>query len=148
MLELKAVLNLIQDFLSPASKLDQSSLNEISLDTILRSLLDQFASKNSDFFSSLNIDTDMDSYWTFGLLSLQLLDALDSSQSNKDQLELLSIAEERLLSTLCQLVTSFGIHLNLEDNVGVGIERLSKYGANIRLKRDQLTPWSKKPTLG
>ncbi len=38
------------------------------------------------------------------------------------------------------MTVCFGIHYNLEDNVGVSIEKLSKYGANITIKREKIQP--------
>jgi hypothetical protein len=141
MLEFKAVLDLIKDFLSPASKLDQPSLNQISLETILNSIIDQFSSKHYDFISNITPET-TDSYWKFGLLSLELIKALDSSSlpitNDQSNYSLLSITEERQVVMLCQLVVSFGVHLNLEDDVGISVDRLSKFGANIRLRRESV----------
>jgi hypothetical protein len=50
----------------------------------------------------------------------------------------LSINEEKLVATVCQLVVCFGIHYNLDDNIGVSIDKLSKYGVNIKLQRAQI----------
>ena len=47
----------------------------------------------------------------------------------------MSIGDERLVDTLFQLIICFGIHYNLEDHIGIPIEKLSKYGVNITKRR-------------
>jgi hypothetical protein len=48
----------------------------------------------------------------------------------------LSINDGRLLASCCQLVTVFCIHYNMEDNLGVSIDKLSKYGSLIVKNRE------------
>ena len=136
--DLKVALDTIKDFLQPISKIENPNLSQLTFESILKSLIDQFNSKHGEFVD--NIDDNNDSLHEFGSVSLKLLETLDISSSKVDSTSscLLSISQERDVATLCQLIVSFCIHYNLEDDVGVSIDRLSKYGANIRLKRESI----------
>lgn len=59
----------------------------------------------------------------------------------------LSINDERLVSQFCQLITCFCIHYNLEDNIGISIEKLSKYGVNLTKKRNEISPETRNSRL-
>ncbi len=50
----------------------------------------------------------------------------------------LSINDERLVAVCCQLITVYCIHYNLEENVGVSIDKLSKYGSKIVKNRETI----------
>ncbi len=77
----------------------------------------------------------------FGLFCISFLRALNESHYEPSPNGCyLTINEERLLSTCCQLATCFCIHYNLEEDVGVSIEKLSKFGVNITRKRVEIQP--------
>jgi hypothetical protein len=50
----------------------------------------------------------------------------------------ISVKDELLLNKLIELAVCFGIHYNLENNAGISIENLSKYGFNISKKREEI----------
>ena len=120
-----------------------ANLNEITLGTILKNVNDSFESQNEvcsqTICSQAKSDDEDDPYWKFALISSTLLESLNDClfEINENNCYI-SVKDELLLSKLVQLTVCFGIHYNLEDNVGVSIEKLSKYGANITKKRGRL----------
>ncbi len=110
--------------------------------TILDGIIESFEQKHPDFIQQTlqtieeNSSNNNDSLWKFGLLCLNIVFNLNEVNfvPNSNQCYL-SINEERQLTTCCQLITCFCIHYNLEENVGVSIDRLSKFGVNISKKR-------------
>ncbi|CAF0924975.1 unnamed protein product [Brachionus calyciflorus] len=138
-MHLNEILNLIRDLLSPASKIDQTNLSKISLNTIIENCLNNFDSKHNSLYN--DIRTDDDPLWRFGLIGLRLLKLLNESDFESSPTgAYLSINDERMISQFCQLIVCFTIHYNLEDNIGIPIEKLSRYGVNLTQKRQLLTP--------
>lgn len=80
-----------------------------------------------------------DIFWKFGLCCLCILEIINESQFEKNTNGCyVSINDERLIRSCCQLVTCFGIHYNLCNNIGVPVEKLSKYGINIVKAREKI----------
>lgn len=134
MLEFKKTLSMLKDFLQPISKIDSPNRSQISFESLIGSLIGQFKSTHSELTVSTG---ESDCLWEFGWTALKLLETLDSSHVD-DPPACLSIEQERNVATLCELIVSFAIHYSLEEGVGVPIDRLSKYGANLRLKRESI----------
>ena len=112
-------------------------------------MIEQFEASEPDFMQSLDLGIDReDSLWTFGLICLNLIKAINqaSFEPNPNGCYL-SINDERLLASCSQLVTCFIIHYNLEDHIGVSIDRLSKFGVNILKKRDTIDPVTRNQRL-
>lgn len=118
-------------------------MNEISLETILKNTIDNFAIKQETYYQDIDAITkaETDHYWKFALISLNILETLNecSFETNPNNCYI-SVKDEIQLNKLIQLTVCFGIHYNLENNVGISIEKLSKYGANITKKREEITP--------
>ena len=118
-------------------------MNKISLETILKNTIDNFAIKQETYYQDINAITkgETDYYWKFALISLNILETLNecSFETNPNNCYI-SVKDEIQLNKLIQLAVCFGIHYNLENNVGISIEKLSKYGANITKKREEITP--------
>lgn len=116
------------------------NINEISLSTILKNTIDNFESKHAAYSQELRLENELDTYWKFALTSLNILRTLNDSlfEPNANNCYI-SVKDEQLLNKLIQLTICFGIHYNLEDNVGISIEKLSKYGANITKKRNEIS---------
>ena len=90
--------------------------------------------------ASLDNSGDEDVLWQFCLTSLRLLKFVNESRVEQSRFNCyFSLTDERLLVTCTQFVVFFGIHYNLEDNVGVSVDKLSKYGANIVKLRDKVS---------
>jgi hypothetical protein len=52
----------------------------------------------------------------------------------------LSLNDDRLLTIACEFICCFGIHYNLEDNIGIPIEKLSRFGLIVKQKRENVDP--------
>lgn len=129
---------LISNFLQPISEIQQTDLIHFSFELLIKKLICQFRSGHENFFVLKNIPNNLnDTFWEFGLISLNLFDAINVSIVSSDS-SFLSVTQERHCVILCQLIESFCIHYNLESNIGVPIDRLSKYGANISIKREDV----------
>lgn len=124
-------------------------LNQINLETILAGVIEQFEASEPEFMQSVDSEIDRgDSLWTFGLVCLNLIKSINQAtfEPNPNGCYL-SINEERLLASCSQLVTCFTIHYNLEDHIGVSIDRLSKFGVNILKKRETIDPVTRNQRL-
>jgi hypothetical protein len=138
----------LRDFLSPINHLEHgAALNQVSITSILDNTLKQFFNKQEQFYSKIqtewchNPDDSQDTFWKFSLCCLNLLKNLNECKFDINPNGCyLSINDERLLRSCCQLTTCFGIHYNLEDHIGVPIDKLSKYGINIIRARETITP--------
>lgn len=145
--QLTLVLVQISDFLKPLSTTQNlKDPSKISFELIIANLVTQFRSSNPNF--TIAVQDNSDILWEFGLIGLTLLEKLSisiqsssssSTSSSQKPACLLSISQERDCITLVELIVSFCIQYNLEDNVGLPIDRLSKYGANIRVEREKVT---------
>jgi hypothetical protein len=97
------------------------------------------ADLNDTQSSDLNEENKENSFWKFALCCLHVLKFINESDFETNSKGCyLSINDERLVRSCCQLVTCFGIHYNLCDYVGVPIEKLSKYGINITRAREKI----------
>lgn len=65
-------------------------------------------------------------------------DINDCSYDKNPENVYLSVKEELKINTLCEFVVCFGIHYNLEENVGFPIEKLSKHGIFIKKDRQSI----------
>ncbi len=139
-MDLQKALILFKDFLTPVRKLDQTNLNKVSILTILENINTSFQESHPEFLPT-NIQSSTDQLWQFTINSIHLIRTLNTAQFEPSPTNCyLSIENERLLDTLFQLIICFGIHYNLEDNIGIPIEKLSKYGPNITKQRDKVLP--------
>jgi hypothetical protein len=119
----------------------------VTLATLLNNSIESFKAKNGSRYAQLiesinehdsnnaNANDDensKDALWKFALISISLLEAINESKFEPNVNHCyISIADDRLLNSCCELFVCFGIHYSLEDNVGVPIEKLSKFGVNI-----------------
>ncbi len=75
----------------------------------------------------------------FGSICLKIVKDINESTFERNELNCyLSVKDEVLLGSCCQLIACFCIHYSLEDNVGVSIDKLSKYGVNIIKNRESV----------
>lgn len=147
MVEFKTSLEILKDFIQPVPKIEQPNKSQISFEALIGNLVDQFKSNHSDLASQIGEKIDQpDPIWEFGIISVRLLEAIDKSPVN-DPPALLSITQERDVSMLCELITSFALHYNIEEGVGIPIDRLSKFGVNLRLKRESIDPLTRNTRL-
>ncbi len=139
-MDLQAALTLFRDFLTPLHKLDQTNLSQVSIHTILSNINSAFQAAHPDFLPPDHTQP-TDHLWQFARNAIHLIRTLNAAQFQPNPNNCyLSIDNERLLNTLFQLVICFGIHYNLEDHIGISIDKLSKYGPNITKQRDQVLP--------
>lgn len=129
---------LINEFLKPISTIQEIDPTKLNFELLIGNLVHQFRFNQETILSQLNIQNKhSDCLWDFGVIGLALLEKLNNSFIITNSLSL-SIKQERDCATLCELIVSFCIHYNLEDDVGLPIEFLSRYGANIRIYRDKI----------
>lgn len=131
------ILSLIRDLQSPASKLDQTNLSKISFYTIIENCWSNFELKYASKCAKVQSD---DHLWKFGILGLELLKELNESDIEIGSSGcVLSLNDEKLIAQLSQLVVCFTIHYNLEEQIGISIEKLSRYGVNLAQKRQTVS---------
>ena len=107
------------------------------METILKSIIENFNLKHFEYY--IEIPDEPDIFFKFALIALHLIKTLNESRFEINPNNCyISVNDERLLNSLLQLIVCFGLHYNLEDQVGVSIDRLSKYGVNITKKRSHI----------
>ncbi len=107
-----------------------------------------FKQLNADYWNQFHLQDETDSLWTFGLVCLELAEELNKSSFEINEANCyLSVNDDQLVWSLCELIVCFCIHYNLEDNVGMPIERLSKYGFMLREARIHTTVEQKNQRL-
>lgn len=96
------------------------NLNNVSLDTIITNVNKNFTASHSSFVESVvATEENDDELWKFALIAMGLIKSLNNAkfETNVNNCYL-SIENEKRLNVLFQLVICFGIHYNLEDNIG------------------------------
>jgi hypothetical protein len=118
------------------------SINEISVKSLIQTNITSFIASNSSFCNenfSCHFMEEEDFYWKFALGTIELICALNECHFEVNENNCyLSLNDEMTIEKAAQFITIFGIHYNLEDNVGVPIDKLSKYGVNITKERDTI----------
>lgn len=132
-MNLSEILTLIRDLQSPALKLEKANFSKISLSTIIENCVQNFESNYPVICEDIKSD---DALCKFGNIGLKLLKELNESDIDIGPNGcILSLNDEKIIAQLTQLIVCFAIHYNLEDNIGVPIEKLSRYGVNLTEKR-------------
>ena len=139
-MKLEDCLVLFTDFLSPCQKLEQSKNRPkwlpLKLNFRIPKLIfflttpqpistksqQNVREKHAAFCSQLSGANEFelkDELWTFAVISMNLLESLNTAEFELNNNNCyLSIQNERLLNVLFQLAICFGIHYNLEDFIG------------------------------
>ena len=83
------------------------------------------------------MDSETDVLWKICKICLKILEDLNFSEYEKNENNCyLSLNDDRLVTIACEMICCYGLHYNFEENIGIPIEKLSRFGLIVKHKRE------------